>query len=235
MLLNNNEDAFIYNIELKPRDPLEYNPFDVNSIFKINYEYLFKRTNLSQLANNSDGYLIINDSQQVSDSFQELILLLTAGISNTDDALAVKLSESKLYLEISKCLTPPSGSTLSYIRKTNSYILKNYKRNISIDEISKIIGLSKAYLQRQYKKHTGKTILETVNSIRTKHAAKLLVRSDLPINKIAERVGFNNKNQFNYEFKAIYGDTPSNYRKLNNLTIDHHYNLYDSNSIDLFD
>lgn len=231
VLLNNDADCFIYNIELNPREPVEFDPFGVNSMLKINYEYLFKRTNLKQIADNTEGYMILNDSQQVSDNLQEMILLLTAGITNADEALAVKLAEAKLFNEISKCLVPLSVGTLSYIRKTNAYILENYKRNINIDEIVQKIGLSKAYLQRQYKKHTGKTILEAINSVRAKHAAELLVRTDLTINKIAERVGFNNKNQFNYEFKMIYGDTPSNYRKSNISTIDHHYDVYDSNSI----
>ena len=87
-------------------------------------------------------------------------------------------------------------------------------------------------MQRQYKKYTGQTILESINTLRVQKATNLLSNTNLPIQQIALQVGFKNKNQLNYEFKKVVGIPPSGYKRsfLKN-TIDHHYDCYDSSSI----
>ena len=109
---------------------------------------------------------------------------------------------------------------ISYIRKANAYIMDNYNRKITIDEIAKYVDISKSYLEHQYKKQMGQTILSFINVLRVQKAGKLLVNSNASINDIAVAVGYKDKNQLNYEFKKIIGITPREYRKRNNNTID---------------
>ncbi len=233
--MNPGMQAFVYNIEFNPCESSEYDPFGVNKLIKINYASLFKDTHLEQFAQSKDGYVILNDTQLAGSALQELVLLLTDGINSIEDAFSAKLAELKLFTELSKCLNSTTSGSIPYIRKANAYIQANYRQNLTIDEITRSVGLSKAYLQRQYKKYTGKTLLEQVNALRANAAAEMLIRSDLAINKIAAHVGFHNKNQFNYEFKKIYDTTPSEYRRNNVATVDHHLLFHDSFAIPFSD
>ena len=224
--------AVIYNIEFDPKEQDEYNPFNVNSVLKVNFAAMFTETNFKRIALGEEGYAVVNDSHQVDSTFKELVLMLTGGVTSLEHACAVTIAELNLFTEISKCLETGNFGSLSYIRKTNTYIQENFRRKITIDQIAEWVGINKAYLQRQYKKYTGQTILESINTLRVQKATNLLSNTNLPIQQIALQVGFKNKNQLNYEFKKVVGIPPSGYKRsfLKN-TIDHHYDCYDSSSI----
>lgn len=233
LVIDSNQSSFVYNIEFNPRDMNDYNPLGVNNIVKINFGALFTETNFKRIAFDKNNYAVLNDSHQVGSFFQELIRLLTNGIRSTEDACAMTLAEVNLFTEISKCLNPGNVGSLPYIRKTNAYIHENFKRKITMEEIAENVGISKAYLHRQYKKYTGQTILEYINTLRIQKAANLISFSALPIGQIAVQVGFSNKNQLNYEFKKVLGMTPSEYKRSDLSSVDHHYAFYDSVSISL--
>ena len=223
--------AIIYNIEFNPREFNEYNPFNVNSVLKVDFSALFTETNFRRLSLGNDGYAIVNDTHHVDSTFKELVLMLTDGISSLEQACTVMIAELNLFTEISKCLETTGGS-LSYIRKTNNFIQENFRQKITMDQIADFVGINKAYLQRQYKKYTGQTILKSINTLRVQRAANLLRNTNLPIQKIALQVGFSNKNHLDYEFKKVMGFPPSDYKNsFIKSTIDHHYENYDSASI----
>ncbi len=62
-----------------------------------------------------------------------------------------------------------------------------------------------------YKKHTFATF---VNSYRITYAIDLLSTTDLPIEDIAYRCGFNSRSTFYKQFIRITGNHPGNYRTL---------------------
>lgn len=224
--------AVIYNIEFAPKESDEYNPFNVNSVIKTDFAALFTKTNFNRVALGEEGYAVVGDSRQVDSAFKELVLMLTGGIDSLEQACAVKIAELRLFTEISQCLETGGVGSLSYIRKTNTYIQENFRRKITVDQISEQVGINKAYLQRQYKKYTGQTILESINTLRVQKATELLSNTNLPVRQIALQAGFKNKNQLNYEFKKIVGSPPSSYRSaFLKSTVDHHYDRYESSSI----
>ena len=49
------ENATIYNIELEPKSPEEYNPFNVNALMPIRYNALIEETNLKNIAKATSG------------------------------------------------------------------------------------------------------------------------------------------------------------------------------------
>ena len=49
------ENATIYNIELEPKSPEEYNPFNVNALMPIRYTALIEETNLKNIAKATSG------------------------------------------------------------------------------------------------------------------------------------------------------------------------------------
>lgn len=94
-----------------------------------------------------------------------------------------------------------------------NYIQEHYKNIKGLDELCEHFGVSKSYICRIFKRHTGITVIEYINRLKIQHAYQLLQETDLPINEISRQSGFETVIYFNRLFKKIMGDTPQNARK----------------------
>ncbi|MBQ2941671.1 MAG: helix-turn-helix transcriptional regulator [Clostridia bacterium] len=99
------------------------------------------------------------------------------------------------------------------IDKALSFIEENYASDITLDEISKISGVSKNYFCRMFKEATKSNFIEYLNFIRVCHAEKLLRDTENRIVDIAYEVGFSSNTYFNRAFHKINGCSPLKYRK----------------------
>jgi len=93
------------------------------------------------------------------------------------------------------------------------YVRDNFKRNISLEEISAEAAMTVPAFCRYFKKISNKTFTHFVNEHRIVHASKLLSEGNLNITDICYACGFNNISHFNRQFKEITGSSPSDYRK----------------------
>ena len=195
------------------------------------YPAVIRGCNLERLGGGTAGFTLLTDTAQVEYALKNLITLHKEPIHTLDRALAAQYSIVNLLVEISSCMQTVSFGALPYIKKANEYIANNYTKKISLGDISDYVGINKSYLQRQYKKYTGSTILNAINTMRIKRAVYHLKASPYPVKKIAELVGFSSKQQIEYEFQKLMGTTPSEYRKkYENATVDHHAEIYRSSS-----
>lgn len=114
---------------------------------------------------------------------------------------------------IENMLTPRQYSSrvrnLSRINNILQHIEKNYARNISVDELSRIANLSKFYFLRIFKKTTGKSVVDYINYIRINKAEEMLAKKDMNITETAFACGFNDANYFSRLFKKYKGIKPS--------------------------
>ena len=94
------------------------------------------------------------------------------------------------------------------IKKVVEYIHGNLSTSISLDDISKHIGISKFHLSRDFKKFTGNTIFEYINMSRCKMAA-VLIASGMSVSSAAEECGFENMSYFSRTYKKHMGKLPS--------------------------
>lgn len=85
--------------------------------------------------------------------------------------------------------------------------------NLSIDNIVSKINYSRAYIFREFKKATGKSIMEYFTDLKIKTAKKMLRETDFSIREIAEKLSFDTPNYFSKTFKKINGVTPTAYKK----------------------
>lgn len=102
---------------------------------------------------------------------------------------------------------------LDRLKTITDFIDKNYKDNISLDEIASKYDISKEYLATMFKKHMGITIGTYLKNIRLKAAYTDLVNTDYSINQLAFDNGFPNIKSFITSFKEQYGETPYKYKK----------------------
>ncbi|MCM4157417.1 AraC family transcriptional regulator [Gramella sp. AN32] len=93
-----------------------------------------------------------------------------------------------------------------------NFVKEEFKRPISLDEISEKVSMTNPAFCRYFKKITGKTFTKFVNEYRLAHAAKLLHEEQMSITDVCYESGFNNFSHFNKEFKKFTGKSPTVYR-----------------------
>jgi signal transduction histidine kinase/ligand-binding sensor domain-containing protein/DNA-binding response OmpR family regulator len=82
---------------------------------------------------------------------------------------------------------------------------------LSVEELSKHLGMSRSSLYSKLLELTGETPVEYIRSVKLEKAAVLLEKSDMNVAQIAYSVGFSTPNYFAKSFKAKYGMLPSEY------------------------
>ncbi len=112
------------------------------------------------------------------------------------------------------------SKTLKKIKQSITYIKNNYKRDISLDEISSVASLSRYHFCREFKKATGLTPVEFINRTRCELAKGLLESKKYTISDISELCGFATTAHFSKTFKGFFGSYPSEFvKKLKNEPI----------------
>jgi AraC-like DNA-binding protein len=97
--------------------------------------------------------------------------------------------------------------------KIIDYIRSHYSEPLPNTLFSQMFGYHEYYLNRLFLKHTGSTIRQYVLDVRIGHAKKALLNTDLPLNAIAEAVGFNSNSYFSSYFRQSVGLSPAQFRK----------------------
>ncbi|MBM7564100.1 AraC family transcriptional regulator [Paenibacillus sacheonensis] len=87
-----------------------------------------------------------------------------------------------------------------------------YSDDLTLDMLAELVHLNPSYLVRIFKKHTGRTPFEYLQTLRLKAAVSYLLRSELPLRVIAEKTGFNSIHYFCRLFRKTYGDSPIRWR-----------------------
>lgn len=96
------------------------------------------------------------------------------------------------------------------VKSICEFLEKNYKNNITLDDLSNLTGLSKYYLLRSFTKQKGISPYSYLETIRIDKAKKLLEQGMLPI-EVALLTGFSDQSHFSNFFKKFIGLTPKQY------------------------
>ena len=99
------------------------------------------------------------------------------------------------------------------IKKVIYRICSESQNELSLDSIAKDEGWNKSYLAREFRRYTGQTMIEFLNTIRCENARKMLLESDLSVGEVGRRCGFNDQTYFTRVFRKHLGKTPGGYRK----------------------
>ena len=93
------------------------------------------------------------------------------------------------------------------------YFKDNIERHLTIKEISNFLGYSPSYFSSRFKELTGHSPLSYFNIIKINEACSLLSSTDMKVNQICPKVGFNDPYYFSRIFTSIMGISPVEYRK----------------------
>lgn len=106
-------------------------------------------------------------------------------------------------------ITPMDEKLIDHAVK---YVEDNISRSdLSVEELSQALGMSRVHLYKKLVSITGKTPIEFIRIIRLKRAAQLLRQSQQNVSEVAYQVGFNNPKYFSKYFKEEFGVLPSNF------------------------
>jgi signal transduction histidine kinase/ligand-binding sensor domain-containing protein/DNA-binding response OmpR family regulator len=99
-----------------------------------------------------------------------------------------------------------------FIQRLIQFIEENVSNsNLSVLDMCRELGVSRAQFFKKIQTLTGKSPLEVVREIRLQHAVQLLEKSQLSVAEIAYKVGFNTPKYFTRYFKEVYHVLPSAY------------------------
>ncbi|WHH58542.1 AraC family transcriptional regulator [Petroclostridium sp. X23] len=218
-------NTFEYPIETERHLINKLKSGDIKSITSILEETLVKNLNNSNAS-----------PEMVNNFFNALIGTLVRTIYEMQSTVKeVFQSEYDLYNEISvkSTITEKKGyilflfktvtefvnkrkvsNNLKVYEKVIKFIDENYQSELSLDNVSEVVGLSPSYLSLVFKEVSGINFVEYVNRYRIMKAKTYLNDISLTVSQISNKVGYINSNTFIKVFKKYEGITPGQFREM---------------------
>lgn len=99
------------------------------------------------------------------------------------------------------------------VDRISAYISENFRESLNLSQIAAQFYINPCYMSHLFKKATGLSIVEYLNSVRIRAAKKYMETTSLKVTEIAGLVGFCTSSHFSRVFKAGTGLSPNAYRK----------------------
>ncbi|MFT5815472.1 MAG: AraC family L-rhamnose operon regulatory protein RhaS [Psychroserpens sp.] len=187
------------------------------------FDTLSNPTNRLFLNTLSEGGFLINNNQVNSDNSTEEMQKIAHEIEASPDSsslLHASLKEN-LYLRLLLIHMSSAGyeqkkSAQSSLRmtKAQNWIHDNYAMDITLEMVANQVNISRSHFARQFRQHTGFSVIEYLIKVRCDAVAKLLASSDTDITAVAFAAGFSNLSHLYRHFKRRYGITPGAFRQM---------------------
>lgn len=146
----------------------------------------------------------LEDIQNMSSVFLDVVL----ASKSPEDVY----DESDVYSMGSVTLMNYGGNS-SVVYNALAYISNNYRIISNIDQIAEYVHVSKSYLSSIFKRETGVSIVDYINSLRLEHACFSLKNTKKSVTEISLAMGFRETSYFSKLFSEKYGVSPREYRK----------------------
>lgn len=97
--------------------------------------------------------------------------------------------------------------------RMQSFMLQNLDKALSLDDLAAVANLSKYHFSKKYQQVAGYSPIRHFLSMKIEYASYLLETSELSIQEIALRVGYDDSLYFSRLFKKITGHAPRQHRQ----------------------
>lgn len=140
-------------------------------------------------------------------------------------SLLVGYAKNRVASESSIQLTRlPHSSGRNYADRFNGifdYLDQHFAENLSLESVAEAAGFSKFHFSRTFKQLSGCNFYEYLCLRRIKAAESLLTQQEMSMSQIALQSGFSSVSTFYRIFKQMKGCTPTQYRGMIQLNLDH--------------
>lgn len=189
--------------------------FDKTIVMLENEETPLKKFITDCLINKTSAtpylYFKVSDILPIQNLVENLVWTLLNSISNKRSINQTTMSLLILQLMNYTDRLAYVSEDEQIIMKTLSYIEEFYK-NGSLSELARELNYDIAWLSREIKRKTNKTYTELLQEKRMSQAGYLLRNTDINIDEIALRIGYENVSYFHRLFYKYYKKTPRAYR-----------------------
>jgi AraC-like DNA-binding protein len=83
----------------------------------------------------------------------------------------------------------------------------------SVELLAGLSGMSRSRFARRFARAYGKGPMQLLRDLRMRHAADLLLQTDLGVDRVAERAGFASRSYFTRQFEVSFGKPPGRFRR----------------------
>lgn len=150
-------------------------------------------------------------------SWQDMTLYLIARFLGIEEAMRV----ARVYLIDWHHVGQQPFASLSRTRqvedgtiaKCQEWIAEHYDHDSPVSSMTELSGLSERSFKRRFAKATGMTPIEYVQTLRLEEAKQILETTALPVDAVANEVGYEDASYFSRLFRKMVGLTPAQYRK----------------------
>ncbi|NMO95827.1 response regulator [Paenibacillus lemnae] len=99
------------------------------------------------------------------------------------------------------------------IHTMKQYILEHSHENISLEMISRQVGLNPFYISKMFKEQLGINYIDFLTECRIERSKHLMLDPSKSMKEITYEVGYHDPNYFSKVFKKSSGQSPTEYRK----------------------
>lgn len=128
---------------------------------------------------------------------------------------------SKIAVGATHVVARPSTDLVSVrdmnVAKALRYIRDHVREPMSVSMVASAAGLSRRALERRFRSEVNASILDEIRRARTDQIARLLVETTLPVNRIADLLGFPDVQHFARYFRATKKMSPLAHRRKNSV------------------
>lgn len=183
------------------------------SFYKMQLKNLFTAQNASplEILKNMGGEH--NWSAEIMNVLKKIYACSLSGMSAELYYIAGAYALMSAVIEMENGRLPKKSTDYKSIVRVIQYIDDNFSQTIKLAELSRLANMSATKLKKLFRQFTGCTITEYILSKKTDYASHLLADSDLSIEELAKKVGFDTVAGFSTSFKKQTGIPPSEYRK----------------------
>ena len=206
-------DAFY----LPPHIPHEYYPSeDIWETHWITFEGREVKPVLDYIKLDRAKVFHIHDINAVDAIFKKILYLMKTNYYYSGHQCSAHLYQ--FFIELNRVVNlqngTKDGAKLNQLQPVIDYIDKNYRRDLTLVELSDLIDLSPQYLCRLFKECLNMRPFEYLARKRIQQAKLLLLEDQKNIDEIAAMVGYNDCSYFCAVFKRHEMLSPAEFRSL---------------------
>lgn len=156
-------------------------------------------------------YIMPPDRLDVRSLFESVMLYFDAKMKPTDEILKLKMTEGvyailntnpNLYASLFDFTDPWKIDIIEFLEK-------NYKEDLTMQEIASYTGRSLSTFKRDFKQYTNLTPQKWIIQRRLAAAHELIKKGGRKVSEICYEVGFKNLSHFSKIYKEEYGTAPT--------------------------
>lgn len=159
--------------------------------------------------------ILFGDSVSGEKRFNVTICAETPGFLTSKDGFALNATQDYSAIGQAQFIAQPvpKDTRDGRINGLIDYLQQHITEPHSLDSLAEVVSMSRRTLTRHFVKATGMSVADWLTAERLRRSQILLEAGNMPIESVAELVGFNSAVTWRQQFKARFGVSPAEWRK----------------------